>query len=292
MDITLALGGGGSKGNAHIGVLRILEREGFRIRAVAGTSAGGMIACIYAAGYTPDEIETEISKASKRKLYGLGSRSTPAIFGVDRIANVLKEMLGDETFDDLKIPCAVTAVDIGSRQEVVLRKGRVVDALMATIAIPGVFPPKAWGDRLLVDGGVLDPVPITVARSLMKNIPIVASVLSPAPQTWSNLPPPHILKTPLVLEPITRLRVAQAFELFLRSLDIGQRMLTELRLEVDKPDVIIRPDVAEIGVLDKVNVAEVVKLGEIAAEKALPDLYHAVSWKGKMLRRLGFRVPR
>jgi len=287
MDISVALGGGGSKGNAHIGVLRVLEREGFKVRAIAGTSAGGMVACIYAAGYTPDEIEEEISKASRRKLYGFGKSNAPAIFGLDGVAQVLKDMLGDRTFDDLEIPCAVTAVDIKARQEVVLREGRVVDALMATIAIPGVFPPCKWEDRMLVDGGVLDPVPVSVVRSITEEFPVVASVLSPPPEIWSNLSPPVIFSAPLVLEPIAKLRVAQAFEIFLHSIDISQRMLTELKLEKDKPDIIIRPDVAKVGVLERVNVPAVVKLGEIAAEEALPALFSAFSWKQKLLRKIG-----
>ncbi len=288
MNITLALGGGGAKGNAHIGVLRVLEREGFDIRAVSGTSAGGLVACIYAAGYSPDEIEEEIAKASRKKLYGLGRTGAPAVFGLDGVARILTEMLGERTFDDLKIPCAVTAVDIHSQKEVVLQSGRVVDALMATIAIPGVFPPKKWGDALLVDGGVLDPVPVSVARSLDDTDPVVASVLSPEPEAWSNLSASTLFQTPPALEPITRLRVAQAFEIFLNSLDIGQRMLTELMLEKDKPDVIIRPDVAEIGVLEKVDVSKVVKLGEIAAERALPELLRMTDWKQRLWRKLEF----
>lgn len=287
MKIAVALGGGGAKGNAHIGVLKVLDREGFEIKGIAGTSAGGMVAALYAAGFMPDEIEQAMANADQSKLYGIGNAGGPAIFGVDGVVQILSDMLGDRTFDDLLIPCAVTAVDIHSRQEVVLKEGRVVDALMATIAIPGVFPPKEWGESLLVDGGVLDPVPVAVARDLCPHLPIVASVLSPAPEEWAYLPPPRYFPpTPPVLERITRLRVAQAFEIFLRSLDIGSRMLTELRLAVDKPDVIIRPDVKHIGVLDRVNVSDVVKLGEVAAEKMLPEVHKVTRWQYRILKRI------
>ncbi len=286
MNLSLALGGGGAKGNAHIGVLRILEREGFRVDAIAGTSAGGMVAAAYAAGYSPDELEAHMSGVSQSKLYGRRPGDGPALMGVAGVARSLTELLGERTFDDLRIPCAVTAVDIESSQEVILRQGRVVDALLATIAIPGIFPPKQWENHLLADGGVLDPVPVSVARSLAPDLPVVAVVLSPPQHQWADYPSPDIFSTSPVLGHITRLRVAQAFEIFIRSVDIGNRMLTELRLQVDKPEVIIRPDVGHIGLLEKADVAAIAKLGEQAAEAALPELHRAVSWRSKLARRL------
>jgi len=286
MNISLALGGGGAKGNAHIGVLRILEREGFRVRAIAGTSAGGIVAAAYAAGCSPDEIETYMSGVSQSKLYGRQPGDGPALLGVTGVARSLTELLGERTFDDLRIPCAVTAVDLESSQEVILRQGHVVDALLATIAIPGVFPPKQWENHLLADGGVLNPVPVSVARLLAPDLPVVAVVLSPPQQQWADLPPTDILSPHPVLERITRLRVAQAFEIFIRSVDIGSRMLTELRLQVDKPEVIIRPDVGHIGLLEKADVAAIAKIGEQAAEAALPELHRSVSWRSKLARRL------
>ena len=286
MNISLALGGGGSKGNAHIGVLRVLEREGFHVRAIAGTSAGGVVAAAYAAGYSPDEIENHISRISQGKLYGRQPGDGPALLGVAGVARSLTELLGERTFSDLRIPCAVTAVDIESSQEVILRQGRVVDALLASIAIPGIFPPKQWEDHLLADGGVLDPVPVSVARSLAPDLPVVAVVLSPPQQQWADFPTPDIFSSSPVLGRLTRLRVAQAFEIFIRSVDIGTRMLTELRLQVDKPEIIIRPEVGHIGLLEKADVTVIVKLGEQAAEAALPELHRAVSWRGKLARRL------
>jgi len=290
MDISLALGGGGAKGNAHIGVLRVLEREGFRIRAIAGTSAGGMVAAVYAAGFTPDEMEDRMRLVVQSKLYGRQPTDGPALLGLAGIAHALTEMLGERTFADLRIPCAVTAVDLNTSQEVVLREGRVVDALLATMALPGIFPAQKWGDCLLVDGGILNPVPVALARSLAPTLPVVAVVLTPPPQAWASLPVPHFFSPPPVLRRITRLRVAQAFSVFLRSVDIGGRMITELRLQVDKPDVIIRPPVRGIGVLDRVDVAEVAKLGEQGAEAALPELRQAVSWQKRLARRLRRRA--
>jgi NTE family protein len=288
MDIALALGGGGSRGFAHIGVLRRLEAEGFRIRAVAGTSAGGIIAAVYAAGYSPDEMESLFSKIDQSKLFALSFSEGPGLLSLSNASKLLGEFLGDRTFDDLKLPCALVAVDVKSAQEVILNKGRVVDAILATIAIPGVFPPKILGEHELVDGGVLNPVPVSVARSLAPRMPVAAVVLSPAmekPGRFAHIPLPVKIPTPIV-ERLTRLRVAQAFNIFLQSVDIGQRMITQLRLEADAPEVVIRPEVSNVGLLDKVEVSEVTRLGEKATEAVLPDLFRAVSWPRRMGRQL------
>ena len=140
MDISVALGGGGAKGNSHIGVLRLLEKEGYRIRAVAGTSFGGVVAAVYAAGNRPDEVEEIFCRVDQRKLYSRGPKGRPSILGLDGVAQWLQETLGDRTFQDLKVPCAMTAVDLIGGQEVTLSEGLVRDAVLATIALPGIFP--------------------------------------------------------------------------------------------------------------------------------------------------------
>ena len=288
MDIALALGGGGSRGYAHVGVLRRLEAERFRVRAVAGTSAGGIVACIYAAGYTPDEMEALFAKIDQNKLFALSLNEGPGLLGLSHAAKILEGYLGDRTFADLEIPCSVVAVDIKSGREVILNKGRVVDAILATIAIPGVFPPKFIGDYELVDGAVLNPVPVSVARSLAPRLPVVAVVLSPPtkkPGRIARIPLPVKIPAPIV-ERITHLRVAQALSIFMQSVDIGQRMITELRLEADDPEVVIRPDVDEVGLLDKVDVHRMMRLGEKAADKVLPELVRSVSWTRRMGRQL------
>ncbi|HEY6073707.1 MAG TPA: patatin-like phospholipase family protein, partial [Anaerolineales bacterium] len=140
MDISVALGGGGAKGNAHIGVLRRLEQEGFRIRAAAGTSFGGIVASLFAAGYSPDEIEEIFCEVDQTKLYGRGPQEGPALLGLIGVVKWLEEVLGERTFEDLKLPCALTAVDLTNGREVILNEGVVKNAILATIAIPGIFP--------------------------------------------------------------------------------------------------------------------------------------------------------
>jgi len=288
MDISIALGGGGSRGYAHIGVLRRLESEGFHVRAVSGTSAGGIVAVAYAAGYKPDEMETVFTKLDQSKLFARSPDEGPGILGLSRAAMFFEEIFGDRTFSDLHIPCAVVAVDLKACQKVVLRQGRVVDAILATIAVPGVFPPKQYGDTLLVDGAVLDPVPVSVARTLAPALPVVAVILDMTTEVTSgiNSIPLPLSVPPRLVERLTRTRIAQAFNIFLQSVDVSSRALAELRLQADHPDVVIRPDVNGIGLLDKVDIQAIVHKGEEAAGLALPELQRVVAWPNRIRRRL------
>lgn len=287
MDIALALGGGGARGYSHIGVLRRLEQEGYRVRAVAGTSAGGIIAAFYAAGFTPDELEAMLAKLDQTRLFGRSSSEGPSILGLGGATSMLEEFLGDLTFEKLKLPCAVVAVDIKLAREVVLSEGCVVNAVLATIAIPALFPPRQIGEHQLVDGATLDPVPVSVARSLAPNLPTVAVVLTPLLGRERNLLPLHIpLRIPApIAERLSRLRLTQALSIYIQAADVGARMLTELRLKLDAPDVIVRPDVGGIGLLDTVDVHKVIRLGEEAVEAILPDLRRVTAWPSRMRRK-------
>ena len=288
MDISIALGGGGSRGYAHIGVLRRLESAGYSIRAAAGTSAGGIVAVAYAAGYSPDELEAMFAELDQSRLFARSPDEGPGILGLSHAAKLFEEFFGDRTFSDLRIPCAVVAVDLKACREVVLNQGRLVDAVLATIAVPGVFPPKQVGDAQLVDGAVLNPVPVSVARSLAPSLPVVAVILDIKDQVtggFTSLPLP-VPVHPLIVERLTRTRVAQSFNIFLQSVDVGSRALAEMRLRMDNPEVVIRPDVNGIGLLDVVDIHKVVRKGEEAATSALPDLQQALAWPNRLRRRL------
>ena len=288
MDITLALGGGGAKGNAHIGVLRRLEKEGYRIRSVAGTSFGGLVAVIYALGCTPHEIEEIFSSTDQGSLYVRDSRDGPSLLGLSGVRKLLDTVLGEKTFDDLKIPCAVTAVDTKTGNEVVISEGHLRDAVLATIALPGIFPPHHLNSWELMDGGVLNPVPVTLARMLSPNLPIVAVVLNDPldiPVRTYAIPIPTILPRQIT-DRIYRMHVAQAFDIFMRAVDLSSRALAHYRLEVDAPDIIIRPKVHHLELLDKVVVKDVAMLGEVAVEAILPELKKITSWKSRINKKI------
>lgn len=288
MEITLALGGGGAKGNSHIGVLRRLEKEGFKIRTIAGTSFGGMVAIYYAAGFTPDMIQEIFSKVDQGTLYARDSSDGPSLLGLSQVRKWLADTLGEKTFADLNIPCGVTAVDSKTGKEVIITEGRLADGILSTIALPGIFPVHHLNGWELMDGGVLNPVPVTVARSLSPDLPVVAVVLNDPldkPVPTYTIPVPAMVPKPIA-ERITQLHFAQAFDIFMRAVDLNSRAVAHYRLQVDAPDVIIRPDVHSIDLLQKVDVEQVAKLGEIAVEAVLPDLKRAVSWTSTLRRKL------
>ena len=284
MDITLALGGGGAKGNSHIGVIRRLETEGYKIRSVAGTSFGGLVAILYASGLTPDEIEEVFSSTDQGNLYGRDSRDGPSLLGLSGVRKLLDSVLGEKTFTDLKIPCAVTAVDAKTGSEIFISEGYLKDAVLATIALPGIFPPHHLNSWELMDGGVLNPVPVTVSRMLSPDLPIVAVTLTDpldVPVRTYTIPVPSIFPKQIT-DRIHSLHVAQAFDIFMRAVDLSSRAVAHYRLEADAPDVIIRPDVHSIDLLNKVVVKDVALLGELAVEQALPQLKRATSWTARM----------
>ncbi len=287
MEITLALGGGGAKGNSHIGVIRRLEKEGYQIRSVAGTSFGGLVAILYASGLTPNEIEEVFTSTDQGSLYVRDSNDGPSLLGLSGVRKLLDSVLGDKTFDDLKIPCAVTAVDTKTGSEVVISEGFLRDGVLATIALPGVFPPHRLNDWELMDGGVLNPVPVSVARILSPDLPIVAVVLNDPldnPLRTYSIPVPSILPKQIT-DRIHRLHVAQAFDIFMRAVDLSSRAVAHYRLESDAPDIIVRPDVHHLELLDKVVVKDVALLGDAAVEEILPQLKKITSWTGRLNRK-------
>lgn len=292
MDITLALGGGGARGVAHLGVLRVLEREGFRIRAVAGTSIGSVMGALYALGKTAAELEALLTEVDQNRLFGWPLSEGPGLLGLRGISDFLRAQFGEKTFDDLPLPCAAVAVDLTSRREIVLREGEVVDAILGSIAIPGLFPPKEHNEYLLIDGGTLDPVPVRAARALAPGLPVVAvSLMMPldAPSTPPALL--HVTHNPLKKQ-FNRLNITQAVRIFADAVDIGQRQMSELRLMIDAPEVLVRPEVENINLLDKVEIAQVALLGERAMLAALPDLRRAVAFPARTARQLRQLVQR
>lgn len=285
--ITLALGGGGVKGNAHLGVLRMLEQHGFEIGGIAGTSAGGLWGALYASGLSVEQVLEQAKNLDYDEAYRRLPEDEPSWMGVAGIRKMLIDILGDMTFADLRFPFAVTAVDLDTAELVIIRTGKVLDAVLATIAVPGIFPPVHFDGRLLVDGGILAPVPVSLARSLAPELPVAAVVLSPPIDHWKGSSKPRLMNSlPFLARYLARLRVAQALNVFLRAMDISGAQLTELNLALEKPEVIIRPAVGDIGLLDDVDAFEVARAGELATLEVLPELERQVSWPMVWRRRI------
>lgn len=294
-DIAIALGGGGMKGIAHLGVIKKLEEEGFGIRAIAGTSAGGVVGSCFAAGIPIKKIRSALLNLPHKNLFSRRPHDGPSLLGLSGLVEVLGKYLDNKTFEDLQIPFAVTSVDLRTNQEYILHKGKVLEAVQATAAIPGVFPAIRLGHTELVDGGVLDPVPVAVARWLAPKLPIIAVCLSPIPEEWSTLPEFQAPSdTPIpqpLLDQLARMRVGQSVRIFIQAMDITARMIAELRMQTEKPDVIIRPDVHHVGYLDRVNPDELIKAGEMAVTEMLPRIRESLAWYHQLTRQFHSAQP-
>lgn len=292
-DISVALGGGGIRGIAHIGVIRVLQDHGFNIKAMAGTSAGGIFGAAFAAGFSPKEVEEIAAKFSENPSFRRQSSDRPSLLGVDGVHKILLELLGDKRIEDLQIPFVTTAVSIESGQEILIHNGKAVDAVLATIAIPGILPSHELGGKVLMDGGVLDPVPVKAARWLDPSLPVVAVVLHKKPsnddQSGSRLPFP-IPGPSSIVEQITKLRLVEALNIFSRSVEVSTNRLSELNLVIDQPDITISPLVGHYNLLDKVNAADLIKAGEEAALQALPELEKACSRTQSLKRTMKYRL--
>ncbi len=291
MDIVIALGGGGVRGIAHIGVIRCLQENGFKICGVAGTSAGGLVGSVFAAGFSTQEIESAARNLNTARSFRRNPEDKPSLLGVSGISNMLFEMLGDKKIEDFDIPFVATAVSLRNGNEIVLNKGKAVDAVLATIAVPGVLPIHEVGGKVLMDGGVLDPVPVTSARWLNPSLPIVAVVLHQKSKEYDpdNLPLPFAVPGPSsVIERLSKVRLVEALKIFARSVEITTEKLSELRLIIDKPDVIIRPSVGNYNLLDKVDPDKLIKKGKIATLAALPEIEKACSSMSTIKRRLRY----
>jgi NTE family protein len=287
-DIALALGGGGVRGIAHVGVIRALIAEGYTIKAISGTSAGGIVGAAFASGMSTDEIIKITSKLNDMKIFSPSFSSEPSMLGLSGFEKEMLDAIGDIQFNQLKIPFGCTAVEINSAQEFVFTNGRVLDAVMATIAVPGVFPPKQIGDYTFVDGAILDPVPVALARWLAPNFPIVAVCLTPIPENWAHMPPiinpPLIPFTQPIINQFSRLRIAKAFTIFTRSMETTARMLAELRMKLDKPDIILRPSVGEIALLDNVSTEELIFRGEQIVRDSKKELQQIFGMTKQVVR--------
>lgn len=269
--ISLALGGGGARGLAHIGVLKVLDQAGIPIAAIAGTSMGAIVGALYLRGISPEEMAREAQQRSRfTEVIGLIDLSLGAPHGLlkgRRIEAFLSEKLGRGCiFSDLSRPFAAVAVDTFSGREVVLRHGLVANAVRASMAVPGVFYPIERENMRLVDGGVLNNVPADVARSLTDGPVVAIDVL---PYFGDNEP-----GQPPVVVPPQPTGMPQPVQGLWHVVLIMMSELTARRLQEVQPELLLRPELPpRVDVLAGfASAAEVITAGERAAASALPAI--------------------
>jgi NTE family protein len=261
----LALGGGGARGYAHIGVLRVLEREGIPIDYLAGASMGGLVAAGCAVGMTADQMEAEALAMRTRRLLDISLSSMGLLEG-KRLRQLLVRIFGEKDFTETRIPLRLAAVDLNSGEELSLGEGSLVDALRATVSFPGVFCPADWRGRLLVDGGVTNNVPADAARVMGAEVVIAVDVVSSEFLPLSNETVARRIRLPGLA------RVSPLLGTMIRSVAIMQAEILRHRLALAHPDLVIRPHIGGINIEEFDRAAEVIPTGEQAAELALPRI--------------------
>ena len=256
MKIGLALGGGGARGIAHLGVWQRLQELGIPIHCIAGTSIGAIAGAIIAAGRV-EEALAWCKMSSWRKLPGLifDRLTTKAIFSGRRVEKKLRQIIAAEKFADLAMPYAAVATDLNTGEAVVMQDGDLISAVRASMSIPGVFSPIERDGRVLVDGQFVNPVPVSVCRALGADVVIAVDV--------------NPLEDPATAKPFKKLRIT---DVLLKSFGILNYELTRRELAVNKPDVLIRPDVGKVVALDFRRVGPLVEIGRQAVDGKVVEM--------------------
>ena len=264
--VGLALSGGGARGLAHIGVLKVFEEHGVPIHALAGTSMGGLIAAAYAAGMSASELEAAALKmANLRELAALVDLRPPrrGLLDGEQVRKYLAKFVDEDlTFDELVLPLAMQAVDLKSGKEHTLREGNVLDAVMATSAFPGVFPPVEILDCQFVDGGVLDNLPTEVPRQLGADVVIAVYVTAAVDTDQQDERTEGSIFTRGIAKDIMRVAL------------IVSRAMTEAKLKEAPPDLLLCPPIpAKAGVFSGFTHAkEIIAAGETCARENLKKI--------------------
>ncbi|BAL91089.1 putative patatin-like phospholipase [Actinoplanes missouriensis 431] len=244
--IGLALGGGAVRGAAHVGVLEVLDRAGLEPAVITGTSAGALVGALYAAGKPPSEI-LKLAQTLRWARLVRPARTRKALFETSKLGLFLETALDHATFDDLRLPFAAVACDLATGEEVVMRDGSVAQAVLASAAVPGVFPPVDRDGQMLVDGSLVNIVPAGVARRLGADIVVAVDVSGPLPRR----PPATILH---IMVAVSTLQPG------------GTGTLAK------DADLVLSPEVDGYAFWELSRIGEFEQAGRSATEEALPLL--------------------
>lgn len=264
--VGVVLGGGGARGLASIGIMEVLELEGLRPGAIAGTSMGGLIGAFLAAGRSAADchrVAAELRWTDVLDLPGPGG-----LIKGHRYANWLREHLPPR-FSDLKIPLALTATDIDRGELVILADGDLISAVRATTAFPGAFVPVSYAGRNLVDGGVLNTLPVDVIRDYGVAPVVAADFAAPRarPVRWER----QDAGWRSFWQRLTFQQRNLAADVLLKAVDIMQAEIAATRLRLFPPDILIAPVMDEINIEDFRRFDEIIAAGATEARRVLDE---------------------
>ncbi|MBC7360937.1 MAG: patatin-like phospholipase family protein [Candidatus Aminicenantes bacterium] len=298
--IGLALGAGGARGLAHIGVLKAFEKYQIPVDIVTGTSMGALIGGAFASGIDARAME-EIALKADRKLVAklfFPTISSSGLVDGEKIRNFLEKNIGNKNIESFERKYACVATDILTGEEIVIDRGSVVEAIRASISIPTIFTPVVLENRILVDGGIVNPVPVDLARRMGADIVIAVNVVP----LNSSLSGGKKKKSYLVYDRIKisfpnnlvdkvesffafsknnqlfkkegeeKLFIPNFFNMTVYTLNIFERQVIKLRLEKDRPDFLLEPDTTKVTMMEFYKGKEAIQAGEAAALRLAPKI--------------------
>jgi NTE family protein len=269
MKVGLALGGGGARGLIHVPVLELFDEMGIRPHRITGTSMGAIMGALYAAGRSGQGIRATIDNirikkddtfedvVRKRKDLMIWLDAVAPDFGrggflkLDRFMEYLYDHLKRTTFEDLDIPLRVVASDYWNRKEVVFKSGKLIPAIRASIAIPGVFAPVKHDDHVLVDGGLSNPLPYDL---LMDECDIVVAIDA------------------MGVESVGKRKIPHTYESILNSFYIAQQAIQSEKMKHAKPHIYIKPDIKDVGILEFYKMDDVYEQAKSSIRKLKREL--------------------
>lgn len=252
--IGLALGSGGARGLAHIGVLSVLLENDIPIDYIASVSAGSIVGAYYALNLEIKGMEDKVQKLTKKDIVKLIDPISPkkALIAGNRIKAFIKDLVKDKSFSDTKIPLSIIATDFCSGEEVIIKRGKITCAARASISVPGIFPPVKLNNRLLFDGGIVNPTPVDVVKRMGADIVIAVDLTMKHPIKVEN---PTIVET-----------LMQAYEIL-------RAQSTKLHIaKMNESLIIIQPNL--LGRLDsyKFYNNEFIEEGKRVTKRQLPKI--------------------
>jgi len=283
-NVALALGSGGARGIAHIGVIRELERNGFRITSVAGSSMGALVGGVFAAGKL-DEYENWMNSLSKMDVFNLVdfTLSTSGIIKADKVFKEIHKFIPDRLIEELPVKFSAVATDLKHGKEIVISEGSLFEAIRASISIPLIITPVLKSDTLFIDGGVLNPVPVNRVFRNNGDILIAVNLNAQLPyqkpqddnQDWHSME--KITNSKLVafqeklsgLFPATKKEKTGYFTMISETSGLMLAQILKLTLEMNPPDILIEISRNACGTFDFYKASELIGLGKQATIAAL-----------------------
>jgi NTE family protein len=303
--VGLALGSGSARGLAHIGVLRALGEAGIAVAGIAGTSIGALMGAVYASGKL-DQLEAAVRDLDWKAVASFLDVVFPRSGLIDgkRIAEFVRRHAHSAPIEELPVPFRAVATDLATGEEVVLAAGDLVEAVRASIAVPGILTPVRWKGRILADGALTNPVPVSVARAMGAEI-VIAVDLNRGIVAAKNFKRRRVSRANADVAPAARLGggpyaaaagwvrrelqgvagaipamrawfgddpLPNVFEVLLAAINIMETRITETRLAMDKPDILVRPPLGGMSLMDFDRAGDAITAGYAAMQAELKPL--------------------